>query len=61
MAADEIEITVLTKDDGILSKRISLNGGAIKSDASECLMARGTRRAAADRQRRGPRDADREP
>ena len=38
-----VEITVLTKSDGILSKRISLRAdGKVNSDGSECRMARGT-------------------
>ncbi len=38
----DFEVTVLTKDHGILSKRISLNDdGTIKSDGSECKMVRG--------------------
>jgi hypothetical protein len=41
------EITLFSKTDGILSKRISLApDGSLKSDASECLMARGTAKRA---------------
>jgi hypothetical protein len=38
-----IEITVFTKSDGLLTKRISLaSDGTVNSDGSACLMARGT-------------------
>ena len=36
-----IEVTVLKKDRGILSKRISLVDGKVVSDGSECAMGRG--------------------
>jgi hypothetical protein len=38
------EITVFTKSDGPLTKRISLSDGSIKSDGGACLMARGDAR-----------------
>jgi hypothetical protein len=45
MTPVEIEITVLAKDDGPLTKSISLNDdGSIKSDGSACRMTEGTAR-----------------
>ena len=41
------ELTVFAKANGVLSKRISLNGdGTVKSDGAECAMARGRARRA---------------
>jgi hypothetical protein len=38
-----IEITVISKVGGALTKRISLApGGSLRSDGSECIMAKGT-------------------
>jgi len=39
-----MEITVLTKADGPLTKHISLNGSEVKSDGSACVMSRGRAR-----------------
>jgi hypothetical protein len=42
MTASIIELTIFTKSDGPLTKRISLNGeGSVVSDGSACTMARG--------------------
>ena len=42
-ASSAIEITLFTKSGGPLTKRISLTAdGLLKSDGSECFMARGT-------------------
>src|SRR5262245_1760588 len=38
MHFEGLEITVLTKADGLLTKRISLNGSGVKSDGSACVM-----------------------
>src|SRR5262245_9646080 len=40
MHFDGMEITVLTKADGPLTKHISLNGSEVKSDGSACVMSR---------------------
>jgi predicted P-loop ATPase len=42
--ADEIELTVFTKANGILSKRISLVEGKVNSDGSACGMGHGRAR-----------------
>src|SRR5262249_8750694 len=43
MADTPTEITVFTKDRGLLTKRISLAGdGSVSADGSACVMTRGT-------------------
>ena len=45
MSAPLLEITIFTKSDGPLTKRISLGpDGSVKSDGSACVMAKGTAR-----------------
>ena len=40
-----IEITVFRKADGILSKRIAMKDGKVKTDGSHCRMTEGEARA----------------
>ncbi len=44
MATDFLELTLLEKSDGPLTKTIRLNGSNIISDGSDCRMSRGTAR-----------------